>query len=371
MKIGVPTEIKNNERRVGLTPEATADLVHHGHEIFVESGAGTGISATDDDYRAAGATIVPEAAGIFDTAEMIVKVKEPQAAERAMLRPDHTLFAYLHLAPDPEQTKDLIASGCTAIAYETVSGPNNTTPLLAPMSQVAGRLSIQAAARCLESPTGGRGLLMGGVPGVAPAHVVIIGGGVAGSNAALVAVGMGARVTVVDRSAAVLEALDNRFHSTITTRYGSPSTMDELLRDADAVIGAVYVKGARAPKLVSKEQLSIMKQGAVLVDISIDQGGCFETSHPTTHDEPTFTIDGVVHYCVANMPGAVARTSTYALNNVTAPFAAKLADMGPRDALLSDPALLDGLNVCGGAITDRAVAEAQGYDYVDPAAALA
>lgn len=370
MNIGVPSEIKNNERRVGMTPESVAEVIAHGHSVMVQAGAGAGIGATDADYQAAGATTVATAAEAF-AADMVVKVKEPQAVERAMLRPGQTLFTYLHLAPDADQTRELIASGVTAIAYETVTGPQGGLPLLAPMSQVAGRLAVQAGAHALESSQGGRGILLGGVPGVPPASVVIIGGGVAGSNAATVAFGMGAKVTVLDRSAAVLERLDDRFGSHIVTEYATRSALVRHLTTADMVIGAVLLRGARAPRLISRADLALMQQGSVLVDISIDQGGCFETSRATTHDDPTFVVDGITHYCVANMPGAVARTSTYALNNVTLPHIVALANKGTKQALGADQYLRDGLNVHAGHITEAAVAEAQGYPYVDAVTALA
>jgi alanine dehydrogenase len=370
MQIGVPTEIKNNERRVGMTPEAVKEVVGHGHTVLVQAGAGLGIGASDAHYQAAGATTVATAADVY-AAELVVKVKEPQAAERAMLRPGQTLFTYLHLAPDPDQTRELVDSGVTAIAYETVTGPGGGLPLLAPMSQVAGRLAVQAGAHALESPSGGRGILLGGVPGVRPADVLIIGGGVAGSNAATIAFGMGAKVTVLDRNAAVLERLDERFGSQITTEYATRSAVENHLPVAELVIGAVLLKGARAPRLIYKDDLAMMQTGSVLVDISIDQGGCFETSRPTTHADPTYVVDGVVHYCVANMPGAVARTSTYALNNVTLPHVIALADKGTPAALTADPHLLSGLNVHAGKVTEAAVAEALGYDYVDALTALA
>ena len=370
MLIGVPTEIKNNERRVGMTPEAVKEVVAHGHTVYVQAGAGLWIGASDADYAAAGATTVPVAADAF-AAELVVKVKEPQADERAMLRAGQTLFTYLHLAPDPEQTKDLVASGVTAIAYETVTDAKGGLPLLAPMSQVAGRLAVQAGAHALESPQGGRGILIGGVPGVPPADVVIIGGGVAGSNAATIAFGMGAKVTVLDRNPAVLEHLDERFGSQVVTEFASRSAIEKHLASAELVIGAVLLKGARAPRLVTRADLALMQPGSVLVDISIDQGGCFETSRPTTHADPTYVVDGIVHYCVANMPGAVARTSTYALNNVTLPHVLALADKGTRAALIENPYLLSGLNVHAGGITEAAVAEALGYPYVDAVTALA
>jgi len=368
--IGVPTEIKNNERRVGMTPEAVKEVVAHGHTVHVQAGAGLGIGASDIDYQAAGAHTVPTAADAY-AAELVVKVKEPQADERARLRPGQTLFTYLHLAPDPEQTSDLVSSGVTAVAYETVTDTKGGLPLLAPMSQVAGRLAVQAGAHALESPQGGRGILLGGVPGVPPADVLIIGGGVAGSNAATIAFGMGAKVTVLDRNPAVLERLDERFGSQVTTEYATRSAIEKHLPRAELVIGAVLLRGARAPRLIYQADLALMQPGSVLVDISIDQGGCFETSRATTHTDPTYVVDGVVHYCVANMPGAVARTSTYALNNVTLPHVLALADKGTFTALRDDPHLLSGLNVHAGRITDAAVAEALGYQYVDALTALA
>jgi alanine dehydrogenase len=380
MRVGTVREIKNHEYRVGLTPESVHELVVHGHEVWIETGAGLGIGAGDRDYETAGGTIQADAATIFARCDMIVKVKEPQAAERAMLREGQILYTYLHLAPDPEQTADLIKSGVTAIAYETVTGagPNGgtTLPLLKPMSQVAGRMSIQAGATALQKEHGGRGVLLGGVPGVAPGKVVVIGGGVVGFNAAQVAVGMGGDVTILDRDPEVLERLGIHFESRAKTRFSSRANIQELICQADLVIGAVLVPGAAAPKLVTREMLACMNPGAVLVDVAIDQGGCFETSHPTTHSDPTFVVDGVVHYCVANMPGAVARTSTYALNNVTLPHALKIADAfdGPggwRAALAADPHLANGLNIHAGKVTYEAVARALGYDYVPAVEILA
>ncbi|MGF1563663.1 MAG: alanine dehydrogenase [Geminicoccaceae bacterium] len=357
MHIGVPKEIKNHEYRVGLTPESVAECVRHGHEVTVETRAGTGIGASDDHYRKAGARVVESAEEIFASADMIVKVKEPQASERKRLRPGQILFTYLHLAPDPEQARDLMASGAVCIAYETVTGPGGGLPLLKPMSQVAGRLSVQAGATALETPHGGRGMLLGGVPGVTPAAVTIIGGGVVGFNAALMAVGLGASVTILDRSADVLERLATHFEARAATRFASRMNLDDEITRADLVIGAVLVPGAAAPKLVRREHLAAMKSGAVLVDVAIDQGGCFETSRPTTHAEPTYVVDGVVHYCVANMPGAVARTSTYALNNVTLPHTLAIADRGWQDALRANGHLRAGLNVADGKLTHPAVAE--------------
>ncbi len=370
MRVGTVKEIKNHEYRVGLTPESVRELVTHGHEVWVETGAGSGIGASDHDYIAAGGAIQPDARTIFDGAEMIVKVKEPQPGERAMLREGQILYTYLHLAPDPEQTADLVKSGVTAIAYETVTGPGNTLPLLKPMSQVAGRMSIQAGATALEKAHGGRGVLLGGVPGVLPGKVVVIGGGVVGFNAAQMAVGLGADVTILDRDPEVLERLGTHFESRAKTLFSSRANIQALLCEADLVIGAVLVPGAAAPKLVTREMLKCMMPGAVLVDVAIDQGGCFETSHATTHQEPTYVVDGVVHYCVANMPGAVARTSTYALNNVTLPHALRIADMGWKAALRANPHLGEGLNVHGGKVTYQAVAEELGYDYLPVAEAV-
>jgi len=371
MRIGTVREIKNHEYRVGLTPESVRELAMLGHEIWVESGAGLGIGATDADYQAAGAAIQPDAAAVFAGCELVVKVKEPQAGERALLRPGQVLFTYLHLAPDPEQTADLVRSGVTAIAYETVTGPNNALPLLKPMSQVAGRLSIQAGATALQKASGGRGVLLGGVPGVLPGRVLVIGGGVVGFNAAQMAVGMGADVTLLDRDPEVLERLSNHFEGRAKTRFSNRSTIQQMICEAELVIGAVLVPGAAAPKLVSRDMLKCMKPGAVLVDVAIDQGGCFETSHPTTHADPTFVVDGIVHYCVANMPGAVARTSTYALNNVTLPHVMRIAEKGWREALRADPHLAAGLNVHAGAVTYAAVARELGYEFTSVSDAIA
>jgi alanine dehydrogenase len=370
MRVGTVKEIKNHEYRVGLTPESAKELVVHGHEVWVETGAGSGIGASDRDYEAAGATIKPDAATIFANCEMVVKVKEPQAGERAMLRSGQVLYTYLHLAPDPEQTADLVKSGVTAIAYETVTGPGNSLPLLKPMSQVAGRMSIQAGATALEKAHGGRGVLLGGVPGVLPGKVMVIGGGVVGFNAAQMAVGLGADVTILDRDPEVLERLGIHFESRAKTLFSSRANIQQMLCEADLVIGAVLVPGAAAPKLVTREMLGCMMPGSVLVDVAIDQGGCFETSHATTHAEPTYVVDGVVHYCVANMPGAVARTSTYALNNVTLPHALRIADLGWKAALKANPHLAAGLNVHEGKITYQAVAQDLGYDYVPVAEVL-
>ncbi len=364
MRVGTVREIKNHEYRVGLTPESAGELVAHGHEVWVETGAGLGIGASDAAYIAAGAVIQPDAATVFAGCEMIVKVKEPQAAERAMLRQGQVLYTYLHLAPDPEQTLDLLKSGVTAIAYETVTGARGSLPLLKPMSQVAGRMSIQAGATALEKAHGGRGVLLGGVPGVMPGKVAVIGGGVVGFNAAQMAAGLGADVTILDRDPEALERLANHFESRAKTRFSSRANLAESVADADLVIGAVLIPGAAAPKLVSRAMLGTMKPGAVLVDVAIDQGGCFETSHATTHADPTYVVDGIVHYCVANMPGAVARTSTYALNNVTLPHALAIADKGWKEALRSDPHLAEGLNVHEGKVTYAAVAHDLGYEYL-------
>lgn len=367
MRIGVPTEIKVLERRVGLTPESVREVVAHGHDVIVQAGAGLGIGAADDRYEAVGAKVVPSASDVFAEADMIVKVKEPQAGERAMLRHGQLLFTYLHLAPDPDQTHDLLASGATCIAYETVTDNDGGLPLLAPMSKVAGRMAVQAGAHSLESPQGGAGLLLGGVPGVAPAKVVVIGGGVVGVNATEMAVGLGADVTVLERNVPVLDELDARFGTAIRAVYSNRSSLEQYVLDADLVIGAVLVKGARAPHLVSADMISAMRAGSVVVDVAIDQGGCFETSRPTTHAEPTYLVDDVVHYCVANMPGAVAQTSAYALNNSTLPYVLALADRGPAAVLASDPHVRNGLNVFDGKLTEAAVAEALDLPFVDPA----
>ncbi len=370
MRVGTVKEIKNHEYRVGLTPESVNELVMNGHEVWVEAGAGEGIGASDEDYAASGATIKETAAEIFAECEMIVKVKEPQAVERAQLRKGQILYTYLHLAPDPEQTADLVKSGVTAIAYETVTGPGNSLPLLKPMSQVAGRMSIQAGATALQKAQGGRGVLLGGVPGVLPGKVVVIGGGVVGLNAAQMAVGMGASVTILDRDPSVLERLDNHFEGRAQTLFSSHASLAAEIAEADLIVGAVLVPGAAAPKLVTREMLGTMQPGAVLVDVAIDQGGCFETSKATTHAEPTYVVDGIVHYCVANMPGAVARTSTYALNNVTLPHALRIANRGWKAALKADPHLAEGLNVHEGQVTYEAVAKDLGYDYVPVEALL-
>ena len=363
MRVGVPKEIKVHEYRVGLTPASVAELTAAGHDVVVETQAGSGIDFADQDYVEAGARIVGTAAEVFAQSDMIVKVKEPQAQEIALLEPRHLLFTYLHLAPDPEQTKGLIASGATCIAYETVTARDGSLPLLKPMSEVAGRMSIQVGAHYLEKEQGGRGVLLGGVPGVPPARVMILGGGVAGVNAAQMAVGMRADVTIYDISNARLAELDMFFSSQIKTAYASRATIAHAIRRAELVIGAVLIPGAAAPKLVTRDMLKTMKRGSVLVDISIDQGGCFETSHATTHQDPVYEIDGVIHYCVANMPGAVARTSAFALNNATLPFALKLANLGAEAAMRADPHLANGLNVSGGKIRHQAVADALGLAF--------
>lgn len=362
MLLGVPKEIKTHEYRVGLTPGSVREYVARGHKVLVESGAGLGIGADDDIYRAAGADIAAEASEIFARAEMVVKVKEPQPSEWTQLREGQILFTYLHLAPDPEQAKGLLDSGCTAIAYETVTDPSGGLPLLAPMSEVAGRLSIEAAGAALRSHAGGRGLLLGGVPGVAPARVLVIGGGVVGTHAARMAVGLGAEVTIVDRSVSRLRQLDELFGGRVRTRMSTIDSIEDELVAADVIIGAVLVPGASAPKLVSRAMLARMKPGSVLVDVAIDQGGCFEMSRPTTHEEPTFEVDGVIHYCVANMPGAVPLTSSQALNNATLPFGLALADRGLA-ALEDDRHLLAGLNISAGRVTNRAVADALGLPF--------
>jgi alanine dehydrogenase len=371
MRVGTVREIKNHEYRVGLTPESARELAAHGHGVWVESGAGQGIGATDGDYKAAGAVIQPDAKTVFDGCEMIVKVKEPQAVERAMLREGQVLYTYLHLAPDPDQTRELVASGVTAIAYETVTGLGNSLPLLKPMSQVAGRMSIQAGATALEKAHGGRGVLLGGVPGVLPGKVMVIGGGVVGFNAAQMAVGLGADVTILDRDPEVLEKLGIHFESRAKTRFSNKANIEQMICEADLVIGAVLIPGAAAPKLVTRDMLKCMMPGSVLVDVAIDQGGCFETSRATTHAEPTYVVDEVVHYCVANMPGAVARTSTYALNNVTLPHALRMAEIGWKGALKANPHLAEGLNVHAGKVTYKAVADELGYDYLPVAEAVA
>ena len=370
MLIGVPKEIKNHEYRIGLTPSGARELIANGHKVMVQRDGGKSIGLTNEQYEKAGAEIVDSAEEIFKRAEMIIKVKEPQPVECAMLRPGQILYTYLHLAPDPEQTKALIASGCTAIAYETVTDRKGGLPLLAPMSEVAGRMSIQAGAHALEKAQGGSGVLLGGVPGVKPAEVLVIGGGVVGINAARMAMGMGAHVTILDRSLDRLKYLDELYGDRITTIYSTHDAIEERLPDTDLVIGAVLIPGAAAPKLVSREQLKLMRPGSVLVDVAIDQGGCFETSKATTHQNPTYEVDGVIHYCVANMPGGVARTSTFALTNATLPFAVQIANKGAKVALLADEHLLNGLNVHAGKITYKAVADDLGYAYVSASDAL-
>ncbi|NIZ15019.1 alanine dehydrogenase [Phaeobacter sp. HF9A] len=370
MKIGCPTEIKPQEFRVGMTPEAVQEATAHGHQVLIQTGAGAGAGFSDEDYLGAGATMIDTAEELFASADMIVKVKEPQAVERKMLREGQLLFTYLHLAPDPEQTKDLLASGCTAIAYETVTDAQGGLPLLAPMSEVAGRLAPQVGAWTLQKANGGRGVLMGGVPGVAPARTVVIGGGVVGTHAARIAAGMGSDVTVLDRSLPRLKYLDDVFGGLFKSRYSTASATAELIRAADLVIGAVLIPGAAAPKLVSRADLAMMQPGAALVDVAIDQGGCFETSRATTHADPIYEVDGIMHYCVANMPGAVARTSTQALGNATLPFLLALADKGWKQACSDDPHLLNGLNVHAGKLTYAAVGKALGIDVLSPKLAL-
>ncbi|WP_193179836.1 alanine dehydrogenase [Nisaea sediminum] len=370
MLIGVPKEIKTDENRVGLIPSSVRELVHHGHKVLVETHAGYGIGLDDDRYVAAGAEIAQTAEEIFARADMIVKVKEPQAVECRMLREGQILFTYLHLAPDLPQTTGLIESGSIAIAYETVTNARGGLPLLAPMSEVAGRMAIQAGAHCLEKAQGGSGTLLGGVPGVPAGNVVVIGGGVVGTNAARMAMGLEAKVTVIDRSLERLYELDLQFGPMLNTIYSTVDAIEEHILQADLVVGAVLVPGAAAPKLVTKEHVAKMRRGAVLVDVAIDQGGCFETSRPTTHREPTYMVDDVVHYCVANMPGGVARTSTFALNNATLPFVIALADKGHRQALADDRHLLNGLNVHRGEVTYKAVAEAHGLAFKTPEEAL-
>ena len=370
MLIGVPREIKNNEFRVGLTPASVREVVAQGNQVVVETMAGAGIGVSDQAYETAGASIAASAKDVFAKADMIVKVKEPQAGERKMLRAGQILFTYLHLAPDPEQAKDLIAGGAVCIAYETVTSPSGGLPLLAPMSEVAGRMAIQAGAGCLEKERGGLGILLGGVPGVAPAKVVILGGGVVGSNAAIISVGMGADTVVIDRSNEVLRALDRQFGTRLKTIFSTRDAIEKHVIGADLVIGGVLIPGAAAPKLVTRADIKQMKTGAVVVDVAIDQGGCFETSRPTTHAEPTYVVDGVVHYCVANMPGAVPRTSTFALNNATLPYVLAIAESGYRKSLENNAHLRNGLNICAGRVTCREVAEALNYPYEDALEAL-
>jgi len=363
MLIGVPKEIKVHEYRVGMTPSSVREAVVHGHAVIVETRAGAGIGASDDDYRNAGAQVTDTAAEVFARADLIVKVKEPQAAERKMLRANQVLFTYLHLAADRAQAQDLLASGAVCIAYETVTSPTGGLPLLAPMSEVAGRLAIQAGAHCLEKSAGGMGMLLGGVPGVAPARIVILGAGVVGTNAAQMAVGTGAQVVVIDKSIDALRRIDALFNGRALTVYSNRDNIEREVRRADLVISGVLIPGAAAPKLITKDMLAKMKPGSVIVDVAIDQGGSTETSRPTTHANPTYVIDGIVHYMVANMPGAVPRTSTYALNNATLPFMLGLADKGWRDAVRNDPHLKHGLNIVDGRITHQAVADALGLDY--------
>jgi alanine dehydrogenase len=370
MKIGVPAEIKTDEYRVALTPAGTRELVDRGHSVFVEQGAGAGSGITDADYTEQGATILPDADAVFAEGELIVKVKEPQPVEVARLEPRHVLFTYLHLAPDPDLTQGLLDSGATCIAYETVTDSHGRLPLLAPMSEVAGKIATQAGAFILEKPLGGRGILLGGVPGVPAAKVMIIGGGVVGMNAAFIAIGMEASVSVFDRNIDRLRELDIAFGGRANTVFSSTLSIEQHLVEADLVIGAVLVQGARAPHVVTREQLGLMKQHAVLVDVSIDQGGCFETSHATTHSDPTYEVDGITHYCVANMPGAVPVTSTWALTNATMPYVVKLASDGVHRALGSDPGFLAGLSVAGGKLTSEPVATDQEREFVAPADAL-
>ena len=371
MLIGVPREIKDHEYRVGLTPDSVNELILHGHEAIVERGAGEGIGAGDSVYSSVGAEIVDSAQAVFERAEMVVKVKEPLAVERAMLREGQVLFTYLHLAPDPAQTEDLVKSKAVCIAYETVTSPSGGLPLLAPMSEVAGRLAVQAAAHALEKVNGGKGMLLGGVPGVLPAKVVILGGGVVGTHAAHIAMGMGADTWAIDRSAEALKALWRQFGRPLDTVYSTRTAVDRHVTDADVVIGGVLIPGAAAPKLVTADMIRRMNPGSVVVDVAIDQGGCFETSRPTTHSDPTYIVDDVVHYCVTNMPGAVPRTSTHALNNATLPHMLALADKGYRRALTDDPHLRNGLNVHAGEVTCKEVADALGYPYLPAGEALA
>ena len=371
MKVGVPTEIKADEYRVALTPAGVRELSDHGHEVFVQSGAGLGSAIEDEEYVRQGARIVPDAEAVFGEAELVVKVKEPQPAEVARLEPRHTLFTYLHLAPDPELTRGLVESGATCIAYETVEDRRGRLPLLAPMSEVAGKIATQAGAFMLEKPLGGRGLLLGGVPGVAAGKVMVIGGGVVGQNAAEIAIGMGAEVYVYDRSIDRLRELEVLLNGRCSTCFASTLEIEQRLPEIDLVIGAVLIHGAKAPWVVRRDQLKIMKRNAVMVDVSIDQGGCFETSRPTTHSDPTYEVDGITHYCVANMPGAVPITSTYALTNATMPYVVKLADLGAHEALAGDPGFMKGLNVAAGRLTYEPVARDQGLEYTPPEEALA
>ena len=371
MLVGVPREIKVHEYRVGLTPSSVRELVEHGHQVLVEHDAGSGIGATDAAYEKAGASVAGSAVEVFARAELIVKVKEPQSAERKLLREGQVLFTYLHLAPDPEQCRDLVASRATCIAYETVTQSGGGLPLLAPMSEVAGRMAVQAGAKSLEKESGGMGILLGGVAGVPPAKILILGAGVVGSNAAQIAVGSGARVVVIDRNLDSLRRMDRLLGGRVETVYSNRDNIERNVLSADLVIGGVLIPGAAAPKLVTRQMVAAMKRGAVVVDVAIDQGGCFETSRPTTHADPTYVVEGVVHYCVANMPGAVPRTSTYALNNATLPFVLELADRGWREALRGNPYLRAGLNVHRGQVTFLSVAESLGLDYVAPEKAIA
>jgi alanine dehydrogenase len=370
MRIGVPREIKVLEHRVGLTPGSVRELVHHGHQVSVQHEAGQGIGVADADYQREGAMIACEAADVYAASDMIVKVKEPQAIERAMLRPGQILFTYLHLAPDPDQTRDLVASNAVCVAYETVTSDSGGLPLLAPMSEVAGRLAVQAGAHYLEKPHGGKGILLGGVPGVVPGNVVVLGGGVVGTHAIEIALGMGARVTVIDRSVDALKRLWTHYGPALQTVFSTVEAIERHVAAADLVVGGVLIAGAAAPKLVTRAMVTGMQPGSVIVDVAIDQGGCFETSHATTHAEPTYLVDGVVHYCVANMPGAVPRTSTFALNNATLPFVVAIADKGWKRALAEDSHLRQGLNVAFGKVTCRPVADALGYQWTDPASLL-
>ncbi len=370
MRVGVPSEIKNHEYRVAMTPAGVRELTDLGHEVLVQAGAGLGSAISDEDYVAQGAQILPDADAVFEAAEMIVKVKEPQPVEVARLRPDHLLFTYLHLAPDPALTRGLIESGATCIAYETVLDANGRLPLLAPMSEVAGKIATQAGAYILEKPLGGRGMLLGGVPGVAAGKVMVIGGGVVGTNAASVALGMGAEVYIYDRNIDRLRDLEHILNGQASTCFATTLEIEQRLPEVDLVIGAVLVQGAKAPHVITRQQLSLMKPAAVLVDVSIDQGGCFETSRPTTHADPTYEVDGITHYCVANMPGAVPITSTYALTNATLPYVVTLAEHGAAGAIARIPGLRPGVNVAGGKVTHEAVAAATGHDYVDPDSVL-
>ncbi|MFV0430626.1 MAG: alanine dehydrogenase [Alphaproteobacteria bacterium] len=366
MKIGVPKEIKNHEYRVGLTPSSVKEFTNAGHEVFIETSAGSGIGASDEDYQEAGASILKSAKDIFATAEMIVKVKEPQPVECEMLEARHLLFTYLHLAPDPKQTELLLKSGCTAIAYETVTAADGTLPLLTPMSEVAGRMATIAGVNFLQKPHGGEGVLLGGVPGVMPANVLVIGGGVVGVHAAKMAAGLGANVVILERNLSRIRHLDEIFSGRVDIVFSNTDTLEKELARSSLVIGAVLIPGAAAPKLVSREQLALMPKNAVLVDVAIDQGGCFETSHATTHAEPTFVVDDIIHYCVANMPGAYPKTSAHALNNATLPFGLALANKGWRKALQDNAHLRNGLNIHDGKVTNQPVAEALGYEYISP-----